>query len=221
MTLRRRNWPLDDYRSFNALAETVNGLYKAELINRHGPWRTVDEVELATAEWAHFWNTRRLHSACGDVPPGGVRGRLPSAATGDHRGRVKSNPRVSTKPRAVHLVAVGSFLPWATVMSGFGQIDLAGTSGDGILTIVVGAVIALAAFLNVEGPGVGRTGPLSRRHRRRGDHHRRHQHESSGHLPPVDTESQSRGPNGSRSQLPSVALWVSRKGADPGSAGQP
>jgi putative transposase len=53
----------------NALAETVNGLYKAELINRHGPWRTVDEVELATAEWVHFWNTRRLHSACGDVPP--------------------------------------------------------------------------------------------------------------------------------------------------------
>ena len=53
----------------NALAETVNGLYKAELINRRGPWRSVDEVELATAEWVHFWNTRRLHSACGDVPP--------------------------------------------------------------------------------------------------------------------------------------------------------
>jgi putative transposase len=53
----------------NALAETVNGLYKAELINRQGPWRTVDEVELATARWVHFWNTRRLHSACGDVPP--------------------------------------------------------------------------------------------------------------------------------------------------------
>ncbi len=53
----------------NALAETVNGLYKAELINRVGPWRTVEQVELATAEWVHFWNTRRLHSACGDVPP--------------------------------------------------------------------------------------------------------------------------------------------------------
>ncbi len=35
----------------NALAETVNGLYKAELIDRRGPWRSVDEVELATAEW--------------------------------------------------------------------------------------------------------------------------------------------------------------------------
>ena len=53
----------------NALAETVNGLYKAELINRHGPWRSVEAVELATARWVHFWNTDRLHSACGDVPP--------------------------------------------------------------------------------------------------------------------------------------------------------
>lgn len=53
----------------NALAESVNGLYKAELINRQGPWRSVEQVELATAEWVAFWNTRRLHSACGDVPP--------------------------------------------------------------------------------------------------------------------------------------------------------
>ena len=53
----------------NALAETVNGLCKAELINRHGPWRTVEQVELATANWVHFWNTRRLHGACGDIPP--------------------------------------------------------------------------------------------------------------------------------------------------------
>jgi len=53
----------------NALAESVNGLYKAELINRHGPWRTVDQVELATAEWVAWWNTERLHGACGDIPP--------------------------------------------------------------------------------------------------------------------------------------------------------
>jgi putative transposase len=53
----------------NALAETVNGLYKAELINRRGPWRTLEQVELATARWVDFWNTRRLHSACGDIPP--------------------------------------------------------------------------------------------------------------------------------------------------------
>jgi putative transposase len=53
----------------NALAETVNGLYKAELITRRGPWRTVDQVELATADWVDFWNTRRLHEACGYSPP--------------------------------------------------------------------------------------------------------------------------------------------------------
>ena len=53
----------------NALAETVNGLYKTELIRRRGPWRSVEQVELGTARWVHFWNTRRLHSACGDIPP--------------------------------------------------------------------------------------------------------------------------------------------------------
>jgi putative transposase len=53
----------------NALAETVNGLYKAELIWRQGPWRTAEEVELATLAWVDWWNHRRLHGACGDVPP--------------------------------------------------------------------------------------------------------------------------------------------------------
>ncbi len=53
----------------NALAETVNGLYKAELINRGGPWRSVEQVELATAEWVHFWNADRLHEACGYTSP--------------------------------------------------------------------------------------------------------------------------------------------------------
>jgi putative transposase len=53
----------------NALAETVNGLYKAELIRRRGPWRTVAEVAVATAEWVAWWNTARLHGALGHVPP--------------------------------------------------------------------------------------------------------------------------------------------------------
>lgn len=53
----------------NALAESVNGLFKAELINRQGPWRSVDQVELATARWVHWWNSARLHEACGHVPP--------------------------------------------------------------------------------------------------------------------------------------------------------
>ena len=53
----------------NALAESVNGLFKAELIRRRGPWRSSDDVELATLEWVDWWNNRRLHSACGDIPP--------------------------------------------------------------------------------------------------------------------------------------------------------
>jgi len=53
----------------NALAETANGLYKAELIYRRGPWKTIEQVELATAAWVHWWNQRRLHGACGKIPP--------------------------------------------------------------------------------------------------------------------------------------------------------
>jgi putative transposase len=56
----------------NALAESVNGLYKTELIrgpDHDGPWRTVDDVELATLSWVHWHNTQRLHSYLGDVPP--------------------------------------------------------------------------------------------------------------------------------------------------------
>jgi putative transposase len=53
----------------NALAEAVNGLYKAELIGRRGPWRGAEQVELATLAWVQWWNERRLHSAIGDIPP--------------------------------------------------------------------------------------------------------------------------------------------------------
>ncbi len=53
----------------NALAETVVGLYKTELIRRRGPWRTLEHVELATAEWVDWWNQRRLHGATDNLPP--------------------------------------------------------------------------------------------------------------------------------------------------------
>ena len=55
----------------NALAETINGLYKAELIYGpdQGPWKTINQVELATLAWVHWYNTERLHGYCGDVPP--------------------------------------------------------------------------------------------------------------------------------------------------------
>lgn len=53
----------------NALAESVNSLYKAEVIRHRGPWRTIDAVEFATAEWIDWYNHRRLHEYCGDIPP--------------------------------------------------------------------------------------------------------------------------------------------------------
>ena len=45
----------------NAMAEAVNNLYKTELIRQRGPWRTVEQVELATLEWVWWWNNQRLH----------------------------------------------------------------------------------------------------------------------------------------------------------------
>jgi putative transposase len=53
----------------NALAETVNGLYKAEVIHRRGPWRSFEAVELATLEWVDWFNNRRLLGPIGNIPP--------------------------------------------------------------------------------------------------------------------------------------------------------
>jgi transposase InsO family protein len=53
----------------NALAETIIGLYKAELIHRRGPWKGIDDVEYATLEWVDWFNHRRLLEPIGDVPP--------------------------------------------------------------------------------------------------------------------------------------------------------
>ena len=55
----------------NALAEAVNALFKTELIRgpRHRPWRTVDDVELATLGWVHWWNTERIHGYLDDLSP--------------------------------------------------------------------------------------------------------------------------------------------------------
>jgi putative transposase len=53
----------------NSLAESTIGLYKTELIRRHGPWRTLDEVELATLGYIDWYNHRRLHGEIGDIPP--------------------------------------------------------------------------------------------------------------------------------------------------------
>ena len=53
----------------NALAESVIGLFKTELIKPRGPWRTAGQVEIATLEYVDWFNHRRLCEACGDIPP--------------------------------------------------------------------------------------------------------------------------------------------------------
>nr|WP_145998956.1 IS3 family transposase [Brevibacterium linens] len=67
----------------NALAEALNSLYKAELIRNKGPWKGIDDVEIATAQWVHWFNTYRPHGALG--------GATPAAFRADH---------LSTMPRA-------------------------------------------------------------------------------------------------------------------------
>lgn len=53
----------------NALAETINGLFKAEVIHRRGPWRSSEAVEYATLEWVDWFNNRRLLEPIGNIPP--------------------------------------------------------------------------------------------------------------------------------------------------------
>jgi putative transposase len=53
----------------NAVAESTIGLYKTELVRPRGPWKALDDLEFGTLEWVDFYNHRRLHGACGEVPP--------------------------------------------------------------------------------------------------------------------------------------------------------
>ena len=60
----------------NTMAESINSLDEGECIRREGPWRTVDDVELATLSWVHWWNTQRILEPIGDIPTRGVRSRV-------------------------------------------------------------------------------------------------------------------------------------------------
>lgn len=60
----------------NALAETINGLYKAEVIHRRGPWRSFEAVEFATLEWVDWYNQRRLLEPIGNIPPAEAEARF-------------------------------------------------------------------------------------------------------------------------------------------------
>ena len=60
----------------NALAETINGLYKTELIHRRAPWKTKESVELATLQWVHWFNHNRLMESLGYIPPAEAEGNF-------------------------------------------------------------------------------------------------------------------------------------------------
>ncbi len=64
----------------NALAETVNGLFKTEVIRRRGTWRTLEAVEFATLEWVDWFNNRRLLGPIGTIPPAEAEDRYYAAA---------------------------------------------------------------------------------------------------------------------------------------------
>lgn len=51
------------------MAETINGLYKAEVVHRCDPWRSMEAVEFATLDWVDWYNNRRLLSSIGNIPP--------------------------------------------------------------------------------------------------------------------------------------------------------
>jgi transposase InsO family protein len=60
---------LDKHRSINALADTIIGLFKAEVIHRLGPWKTADAVEWETLKWVDWFNNRRVLQPIGNIPP--------------------------------------------------------------------------------------------------------------------------------------------------------
>lgn len=68
----------------NARAETINGLFKAEVIHRRGPWRNSEAVEDATLEWVDWFNNRRLSEPIGNMPP--------AEAEADFRAALETQP---------------------------------------------------------------------------------------------------------------------------------
>ena len=87
----------------SALAEALNSLYKAELIRNRGPWEDIDAVEVATAEWVHWFNTIRPTppSACEPPPSTKPLGHPTATATNNHNRQPPAPDKpASTKPGA-------------------------------------------------------------------------------------------------------------------------
>jgi transposase InsO family protein len=96
----------------NALAESVIGLFKTEVIQRRGPWRSVDGVEFATLDWVDWFNTRRLLEPIGYVPPAEYEARY--YAVVDARGGAPRHPRADAVPDETAAERLHDFLPPAS-----------------------------------------------------------------------------------------------------------
>lgn len=79
----------------NALAEGFNSLFKAELVRNRGPWKTIDDLEIATAEYVDWFNHRRLHGEIGTIPPVELETNNYAHNPADYRRRVSSEPPLS------------------------------------------------------------------------------------------------------------------------------
>ena len=97
----------------NAMAESVMGLFKTELhrnpaalADNGGPWKGLDDLEIATCAWVSWFNEERLHGELDDRTPAEDRSRLPSQISAQ-RGMREPNQRVSGKPRPIQ----DSYLP--------------------------------------------------------------------------------------------------------------
>jgi len=99
----------------NALAETVVGLYKTECVTIDAPFRTADELELATLSWVHWFNENRLHSSIGYLTPIEMENEYYVRSTPRASRRWENSP--STKPGAIQHVGVQSFADSSQVLS--------------------------------------------------------------------------------------------------------
>ena len=85
----------------NALAESVIGLYKTEVIRKDGPWKGVDDVEFATLDWVSWFNEQRLLGSIGDIPPAEF-GQMYYQQQQSRLTRRDATKTVSGKPGVVH-----------------------------------------------------------------------------------------------------------------------
>jgi hypothetical protein len=86
---------LDEYRSFNALAETINGLYKTEVIEHEGPWSGKKDVEMATLNWVHWYNKKRLFGPLGYISPATAERNFYNT---DYAGKISADIITQTSP---------------------------------------------------------------------------------------------------------------------------